>query len=72
VEVTVSPGRAVAKGDPLFTMEAMKMEHAVVAPIDGTVQSVWVNTGKQLAEGAMAVVIEPQLDQAASPPAAKA
>ena len=35
--VHVAAGQAVDAGDPIATLEAMKMEHAVVAPIAGTV-----------------------------------
>ncbi len=40
IEVLVSPGDEVAKNDPLFIIEAMKMESTVVAPMDGKVQHV--------------------------------
>ncbi len=33
-------------------MEAMKMEHTIVAPDDGTVEAVLYGTGDQVAEGA--------------------
>ena len=35
--VEVSQGEKVAKGQRLLTLEAMKMEHALTAPFDGTV-----------------------------------
>jgi 3-methylcrotonyl-CoA carboxylase alpha subunit len=60
VEVAVAPGQRVAMGDPLFMMEAMKMEHGVVAPIAGTVATVRVAAGQQLEQGAVAVLIEPE------------
>ena len=37
IEVLVSPGDKVSKNDPLFVIEAMKMESTVVAPKDGEV-----------------------------------
>ncbi len=57
VEVAVSSGAHVEKGDPLFTLEAMKMEHGVRAPIAGNVTEVRIASGQQIAEGAVAVVI---------------
>ena len=54
----VEPGQAVVKGDRLFIVEAMKMEHAVHAPIDGTVSEVLAEAGAQVGEGARLVVIE--------------
>jgi acetyl-CoA/propionyl-CoA carboxylase biotin carboxyl carrier protein len=38
VAVHVADGDAVAAGDPLVAIEAMKMEHQVLAPHDGVVQ----------------------------------
>jgi 3-methylcrotonyl-CoA carboxylase alpha subunit len=57
VSVAVAPGDRVAAGDPLFTMEAMKMEHAVTAPVSGGVEAVHIEAGGQAEEGALAVVI---------------
>ncbi|RAK58980.1 methylcrotonoyl-CoA carboxylase [Phenylobacterium hankyongense] len=53
--LSVKPGDAVAKGQPLLTLEAMKMEHALTAPFDGTVAEVAVEVGSQVAEGAVLV-----------------
>ncbi|MEA5454612.1 biotin carboxylase N-terminal domain-containing protein [Sinomonas sp. JGH33] len=38
VSVAVEPGQAVEAGQPLVSVEAMKMEHELVAPLAGTVQ----------------------------------
>ena len=46
VEVLVKPGDEVAAGDTLVILEAMKMEHAVKALVDGTVTDVYVDTGE--------------------------
>ena len=40
IEILVAPGDKVAKNDPLFVIEAMKMESTVVAPQGGEVISV--------------------------------
>ena len=45
------PGEAVAKGQPLAVMEAMKMEHTLHAPRDGTVAELLYAVGDQVAEG---------------------
>jgi len=45
VAVTVKPGEAVKQGDRLFTIEAMKMETAVYAPLDGRVAEVLHGAG---------------------------
>lgn len=39
VKVVVADGAHVKKGDPLVILEAMKMEHRVIAPCDGYVYS---------------------------------
>ena len=51
----VKVGQAVAKGDVLLTLEAMKMEHALAAPFDGAVETVGVALGDQVSEGAVLV-----------------
>ena len=50
-EVLVVPGQAVAEGDVLVTLEAMKMELAVRAPRDGRVASVACRPGDLVAQG---------------------
>lgn len=48
VDVKVSVGDTVAKGDTLLVMEAMKMEHALKAGSDGVVESITTKTGDQV------------------------
>ena len=55
VAVSVSVGDTVVKGQPLLTLEAMKMEHALTAPFDGEVESLSVATGDQVSEGVVLV-----------------
>jgi 3-methylcrotonyl-CoA carboxylase alpha subunit len=45
------PGEAVAKGQALAVMEAMKMEHTITAPRDGTVAELLYAVGDQVDEG---------------------
>jgi acetyl/propionyl-CoA carboxylase alpha subunit len=54
-QLSVKAGDAVKKGQPLLTLEAMKMEHALTAPFDGTVDEVAVSLGAQVTEGAVLV-----------------
>ncbi|KAB2657032.1 acetyl/propionyl/methylcrotonyl-CoA carboxylase subunit alpha [Brucella tritici] len=56
--VSVMEGASVAKGDPLVTMEAMKMELSLTAPRDGKVASVTVVAGDQVNEGALLIELE--------------
>lgn len=55
----VVEGQAVAQGDVLLVLEAMKMEHRIVAPADGVVTALRVGLGEQVANGAPLVTIEP-------------
>ena len=48
--VEVVDGQAVAKGDTLIVMEAMKMEQGLTAPFDGTVADLAVSRGDQVKE----------------------
>jgi 3-methylcrotonyl-CoA carboxylase alpha subunit len=62
VAVSVLPGARVERGDPLFSLEAMKMEHGVVAPLAGTVKTVRIAPGQQAEEGMVAILIEPEVE----------
>jgi acetyl-CoA/propionyl-CoA carboxylase biotin carboxyl carrier protein len=48
LSVRASPGDTVRRGQPLIVVEAMKMEHVVVAPADGVLTSVLVSVGTQV------------------------
>jgi 3-methylcrotonyl-CoA carboxylase alpha subunit len=52
VSFSVKAGDKVSKGQPLAVMEAMKMEHTIAAPADGTVAELLFAPGDQVAEGA--------------------
>ena len=51
--IDISLGDKVAKGQRLLTLEAMKMEHGLVAPFDGMVAELNAKTGAQVSEGAV-------------------
>jgi len=51
VQVHAAPGAQVARGEPLFTLESMKIQHRLEAPRDGTVAAVSVAAGQQVAPG---------------------
>jgi acetyl/propionyl-CoA carboxylase alpha subunit len=59
VDVMVAVGDKVRKGTPLLVLEAMKMEHALAAPFDGTVVSLSVGKGARVAEHVLLVKLEP-------------
>ena len=58
VSVQVSPGDQVVKGQVLASIEAMKMEHQVVAAEDGVIAQVLVAEGDQVDAQAPLVVME--------------
>ncbi len=60
VAVAVAVGDRVQAGQPLLTLEAMKMEHVHAAPLSGTVTALHVAVGEQVA--ARRVVAEIQAD----------
>ena len=45
IRVLVKSGDEVSSGQPLLVMEAMKMEHTIVAPADGVVEEVLFQPG---------------------------
>jgi 3-methylcrotonyl-CoA carboxylase alpha subunit len=57
--VEVASGERVSKGQRLLTLEAMKMEHGLTAPFDGTVVELNIKAGAQVQVDALLAVIEP-------------
>ena len=58
VSFAVKAGDAVKKGQALAVMEAMKMEHTIAAPADGTVAELLFAPGDQVTEGAELLKLE--------------
>ncbi|MGY3603361.1 MULTISPECIES: acetyl-CoA carboxylase biotin carboxylase subunit [unclassified Bradyrhizobium] len=58
VAVLVKPGEQVAAGQPVMTLEAMKMEHVHTASVAGTVSAIDVAEGEQVTTGRIVVEIE--------------
>jgi geranyl-CoA carboxylase alpha subunit len=63
VALLVAPGEAVQAGQPVLTLEAMKMEHVHHAGVAGVVAALHATAGEQVAAGRVVVEISP-----ASPP----
>jgi geranyl-CoA carboxylase alpha subunit len=57
VAVLVKPGDKVAAGQPVMTLEAMKMEHVHSAGVAGTVSAIDVAEGEQVTTGKIVVEI---------------
>ena len=58
IRLLVEAGAKVTKGQPLLILEAMKMEHTITAPADGTVKEIRYSEGEQVLEGAQLIAIE--------------
>jgi 3-methylcrotonyl-CoA carboxylase alpha subunit len=58
LQVLVKPGERVRRGQSLMIIEAMKMEHTVVAPADGVVQAVHFASGELVEEGVELLELE--------------
>jgi geranyl-CoA carboxylase alpha subunit len=59
VAVLVKSGENVAAGQPVLTLEAMKMEHVHTAGVAGTISAIDVVEGEQVTTGKIVVEIEP-------------
>ena len=58
LKVLVRPGDKVRAHQTLIVLEAMKMEHNIEAPYDGTVKTVNCAEGGRVAEGVVLVELE--------------
>ena len=59
IAVDVAAGDTVTAGQRLMVLEAMKMEHALTAPFDGTVTELAATEGGQVQVEAVLCVVEP-------------
>ncbi|MDN5860496.1 MAG: acetyl/propionyl-CoA carboxylase subunit alpha, partial [Pseudonocardia sp.] len=60
--VDVADGQHVIAGQRVVVVEAMKMEHALHAPVDGVVRDLRARAGATVARGAALLIIEPDTD----------
>lgn len=60
VTVAVKIGDRIKKGQKLLSLEAMKMETAINADLDGKIRDVLVQPGRRVETGDLLVVIEPE------------
>ncbi|HDZ73412.1 MAG TPA: acetyl/propionyl/methylcrotonyl-CoA carboxylase subunit alpha [Aurantimonas coralicida] len=58
--VSAKAGGAVTKGEPLIVLEAMKMEHTLKSPRDGTIAELLVSPGDQVEDGALLLALQPE------------
>ena len=62
LHILVETGAPVVRGQRLAIIEAMKMEHTLVAPTDGTIADISVAADAQVAEGATLMRVVPSQD----------
>jgi 3-methylcrotonyl-CoA carboxylase alpha subunit len=60
LDVRTTAGARVTRGTVLVVLEAMKMEHSLVAPWDAIVSEVRVKAGERVDEGTELVLLAPQ------------
>ncbi|QOV40760.1 urea carboxylase [Streptomyces ferrugineus] len=57
-QTVAQPGTTVAEGDPILSLEAMKMETKVSAPAAGTLLEIYVKPGEQVAPGQVLATVK--------------
>lgn len=55
LDIRTSPGQVIKAGQVVVAMEAMKMEHEIIAPADGTVARILINKGDVVETGAVLI-----------------
>ena len=58
LEVLVVEGQEVTTGQPLMIMEAMKMEHKIVSPVNGEVSTLYFQANDQVEGGVTLMEIQ--------------
>jgi 3-methylcrotonyl-CoA carboxylase alpha subunit len=58
IAVEVAAGQSVTKGQKLLTLEAMKMEHSLIAPFNGVVRQLNASLGTQVRVDEILAVVE--------------
>jgi Acetyl/propionyl-CoA carboxylase, alpha subunit len=59
LSVHAALGQTVEAGDPIVTLEAMKMEHVVTTQIGGRVTELRVHPADQVSRGQLLAIVEP-------------
>ena len=56
--IHIELGQAIQPGDPILSLEAMKMENVITAPINGTIKEFNIKKGQPVNKGDVLVEIE--------------
>ena len=57
LDILVSAGQNVSKGDDLMVLDAMKMQNRLKSPVEGTVKQINVQKGTRVAKGVLLIEI---------------
>ena len=63
VKVAVVIGQTVTAGEPLVVVEAMKMEHTLLAPYPGTIEAIFCSPGERVPQGKALLELAPLMQQ---------
>lgn len=58
LEISVSPGQALHKGDKVLILEAMKMENVLKSAGEGVVKTIYVEKGTAVEKGQLLIELE--------------
>lgn len=58
LDVAVTEGQQVTKGDKILILEAMKMENSILIPNDATIKSILVKAGQSVEKGQIMVELD--------------
>ncbi len=57
LRIEKNPGSQVKTGETVLVIESMKMENAIVSPVDGTVAEIQVKQGDQVQAGQSLAIV---------------
>jgi biotin carboxyl carrier protein len=58
LEIFISPGQSVKKGDLLLILDAMKMQNKLKCHMDGRIKSIVAKKGDRVSKGALLIELE--------------
>ena len=58
LDIKVSEGDSIESGDPIFILEAMKMENILKSPAEGVIKKVMVNKGDAVEKNEILLIFE--------------